>query len=84
MERFQGIGKTYLTADNIGEDDVHHVYPTDFINSLTPSCMPPHAMTLKVHAPVMLLRNLHAGSGNSLRNGTHLIILKPGQKVLEV
>ena len=28
--RFQGVGKTYLSADTIGEDDVHHVYPTDF------------------------------------------------------
>ena len=84
MERFPGIGKTYLSADTIGEDDVHHVYPTDFINSLTPSGMPPHAMTLKAGTPVMLLRNLHAGPGNGVRNGTHLVILKLRQKVLEV
>ena len=83
-ERFPGIGKTYLSAGIIGEDDVHHVYPTDFINSLNPSGMPPHAMTLKVGAPVMLLRNLCTGPRNSLRNGTPLIILKLGQKVLEV
>ena len=84
MERFPGIGKPYLSDDNIGEDDVHHVYPTDFINSLTPSGMLPHVMTLKVGAAVMLLRNLCAGPGNSLRNGTHIIILKFRQKVLEV
>ena len=76
------MGKIYLSADTIGEDDVHHVYPTDFINSLTPSGIPPHAVTLKVGAPVMLVRNLHAGTSNGLWNGTHLIILKLGNRVL--
>ena len=61
---------------------MHHVYPTDFLNSLTASCMPPYAMTLKAGAPVMLLRNLHAGPGNGLWNGTPLIILKLGNRVL--
>ena len=46
--------------------------------------MPPHSMTLKVGAPVILLRNLRAGPGNGLRNGTQLIILKLGKNVLEV
>ena len=41
-------------------------------------------MTLKVGAPVMLLRNLRAGPGHGLCNGTHLIILKLGENVLEV
>ena len=53
IKRFPGVGKTSLSTDTIGEDDVHHVYPTDFINSLTPSGMPPHAMKLKVGAPVI-------------------------------
>lgn len=46
--------------------------------------MPPHSMALKVGAPVILLRNLQAGPGNGLRNGTWLIISKLGDKVLEV
>ena len=41
-------------------------------------------MTLKVGAPVMLLGNLRAGPGNGLRNGTRLIILQLGERVLEV
>ena len=45
MERFPDIGKTNLSANTISEDDVHHVYPADFINSLTLLRMPPHAIT---------------------------------------
>ena len=40
-------------------------------------------MTLKVGAPVMLLRNLRAGPGNGLMNGTWLIVLRLGVKVFE-
>ena len=45
--------------------------------------MTPHAMTLKVGAPVMLLWNLRVGPGNGLWNGTRLIILQLGKRVIE-
>ena len=76
MEKFPGKGKTYLSADTVAEDDLHNAYPKDFLNSITLFGMPPHSMTFKVGAPVILLRNLRAGSGNDLCNGTRLIILK--------
>ena len=44
----------------------------------------PHAMTLKVGAPVMLLWNLSAGPGYGLCNGTRMIVLTLGQRVAEV
>ena len=84
MEKFPGEGKTYLSADTVAEEDLHNTYPTDFLNSITLSGMPPHSMTFKVGAPVILLRNLRAGPGNGLHNGTRLIILKLGERVLEV
>ena len=84
MEKFPGIGHTYLSADTVTEDDLYNAYPTEFLNSITLSGMPPHSMTLKVGAPVILLRNLRAGPGNGLRNETQLIVLKLGTKVLEV
>ena len=83
-EKFPGIGHTYLSADTVAEDELYSAYPTEFLNSITLSGMPPHSMTLKVGALVMLLRNLRAGPGNGLRNGTQLIILNLGAKVLEV
>ena len=66
MTKFPGEGKTYLSADTVGEEDSYNIYPIEFLNSITLSGMPPHAMTLKIGAPVMLLRNLRAGSGNGL------------------
>ena len=70
MDRFPGEGKVYLSADSVAEEDLQNAYPTDFLNSVTLFGMPPHSMTLKVGAPVMLLRNLRAGPGNGLWNGT--------------
>ena len=66
------------------QEDMANAYPTDFLNSVTLSGMPPHAMTLKVGAPVMLLQNLRAGLGYGLRNGTRMIVLTLGQRVVEV
>ena len=84
MNRFPGQGKTYLSADTVAEEDLCDAYPTDFLNSITLSGMPPHSMTLKVGAPVILLRNLRGGHGGGLQNGTQLIVLDLGEKVLQV
>ena len=84
MAKFPGEGKTYLSADSVVDEDMANTYPTDFLNSVTLSGMPPHAMTLKVGAPVMLLQNLRADPGYGLRNGTRMIVLTLGQRVVEV
>ena len=69
----QGEETSYLSADTIedegGLDSVF--YPTEFLNGLHPSGMPPHDLRLKVGAIIMLLRNLNTKRG--LCNGTRLI-----------
>ena len=73
----------YLSADSVAKD-LHNTYPTDFLNSITLSGMPPHSMTLKVGAPVILLRNLREGPGNGLRKVTQIIMLKLGKMYLKL
>ena len=53
MAIFPGVSKTYLSADSVADEDMANTYPTDFLNSITLSGMPPHSMTLKDQALVM-------------------------------
>jgi len=67
-----GEVRMYISADSVKCDnkEERQNYPTEFLNSLTPSGMPPHRLNLKVNAVVMLLRNLSLRQG--LCNGTQL------------
>ena len=62
IERLPGETKTYYSVDSVICDDLSETsnYPPEFLNSLTPAGMPPHRLTLKPGAIVMLLRNLNA------------------------
>ncbi|UYV61908.1 K02A2.6-like [Cordylochernes scorpioides] len=56
-------------------------YATEFLNSLTPTGMPPHRLNLKIGANVMLLRDLNPKQG--LCNGTRMVIQCMCPHVLE-
>jgi hypothetical protein len=76
IEMIPGVPKIYYSADSsitddVNDDDALH-YPIEFLNTLTPSGMPPHMLTLKKGVVIMLLRNLNPKNG--LCNGTRLII----------
>ncbi|XP_074271487.1 uncharacterized protein LOC141595423 [Silene latifolia] len=70
IERFPGEATTYKSYDTV-LDDKCKIYPTEFINKLSPGGMSPHELILKPNSPVILLRNLLPSSG--LCNGTRLI-----------
>jgi hypothetical protein len=84
LNRLPGEPVTYLSADEINEEEVDKeekldneedptlIYPTEWLNEQTPSGMPPHKLQLKVGAIVMLLRNLHVSNG--LCNGTRMVV----------
>ncbi|CAF1196420.1 unnamed protein product [Didymodactylos carnosus] len=74
LQRLPGTAKVYTSIDEVECEDGEDVsnYPTEFLNSLTPSGMPPHKLNLQVGAIVMLLRNLDVHQG--LCNGSRLIV----------
>ena len=65
----------YRSVDSVTTDEeaTADTYPMEFVNSLTPSGMPPHELKLKKGSIVMLLRNLNPLRG--LLNGTRLLIV---------
>ena len=83
MSLFPGKSFTYTSADTIAEENLSQAYQTEFLNSLSLSGLPPHEMELKIGSPIMLLRNLCAGPGNGLRNGTRMIVIRLGHCVIE-
>ncbi|KAF7821805.1 ATP-dependent DNA helicase PIF1-like [Senna tora] len=53
------------------DDDPRNLYQQEFLNSISPSGMPPHVLRLKKGVPIMLLRNIDPKVG--LCNGTRLL-----------
>ncbi|XP_076047239.1 ATP-dependent DNA helicase Pif1-like [Oratosquilla oratoria] len=75
LDLIQGESTFYTSVDSIAYDNIESEanYPVEFLNSQTPSGMPPHVLKLKKGAIIMLLRNLNPRKG--LLNGTRLIII---------
>jgi hypothetical protein len=79
-EIFPGEARIMSSADtctNIG--DVTR-FPVEYLNSLTPTGLPPHKLHLKKGMILMLIRNLNPKGG--LCNGTRLILNEIGTYVL--
>jgi hypothetical protein len=70
MAKYPGEQQVYYSFDCVS-DDTLNLYPIEYLNSITPQGLPPHQLTLKIGAPIMLLRNLDPING--LCNGTRLI-----------
>lgn len=81
IDQFPGDARVYRSADSVVDAEDGNVYPVEFLNSLTPSGLPPHLLRLKVNCPIILLRNLHSASG--LCNGTRLIVKAFGDQVID-
>jgi ATP-dependent DNA helicase PIF1 len=64
--------RAYHNANSVMQGKQRGVYPTEFLNSLSMSGVPPHTLTLQEGCPVILLRNMPGG----LANGTRLIVVK--------
>lgn len=70
ISKFPGDQATYLSFDETDDPMEQGTY-IDFLNSITPTGMPPHRLVLKKNCPILLLRNINPSKG--LCNGTRLI-----------
>jgi ATP-dependent DNA helicase PIF1 len=74
--------RVYLSADSVVDEGhgADAMYPTEFLNSLDFSGVPPHKLQLQVGSPVILLRNLSSG----MANGTRMIVTSLMDRFIEV
>lgn len=63
------------------ENEENDRYPSEFLNSLECTGLPPFKLELKVGCPIMLLRNLAPKEG--LCNGTRLIVVRCATRIIE-
>ena len=70
-EELPGSLEVLRSADQMESSEDGISFNVEYLNTLTPSGCPPHALNLKSGMPLMLLRNLNPREG--LCNGTKLI-----------
>jgi len=64
-KKIPGDAKTYKSADSTSSSENVNacVFPDQFLNSLNPSGIPPHELTLKVGIPIILIRSIAPKAG---------------------
>ena len=63
------------------EEDYIELPPAELLQTFNPTSLPPLKVSLKVGAPVILLRNLYPKKG--LCNGTCIVIIRLGRRCIE-
>lgn len=86
ISQTDGVPRDYFSSDSFEISDTRSkhndtLYSIEYLNSLEFSGLPSHKLTLKVGAPVMLLRNINQKKG--LCNGTRMILTRIGDRVLK-
>ena len=81
-DRIIGKSTQYRSVDVVDDEHTIAAFPTEFLNNLHISGMPPHLLELKVGSIVMFLRNLNIDRG--LCNSVRMLILDLQSHVLYV
>lgn len=84
VNMFEGTSQYYVSIDTAECDDgtvPTMRFPTEYLNSVLTSGLPPHRLQLKIGVPVVLIRNLNVSRG--LCNGTKLIVTKLRKNFIE-
>ena len=80
MARFPGAERVYRSHDKVTSEDSFN-YPQEYLNTLSPSGMPPHQLKVKVGCPIMLMRNMQPQQGHC--NGTKYIVVSLHDNIIE-
>ena len=81
MAKLPGASTLLVSADTVADENQATQYPTEFLNTVNISGMPPHKMSLKINAPIMLLRNMDPKNGHC--NGSRYILMRISHRLLE-
>ena len=65
----------------IKKDSQQALLPTEFLNQINISGMPPHKLRLKIGPPIIMLRNLNSTEG--LCNGTRPIVTNLHSRLID-
>jgi ATP-dependent DNA helicase PIF1 len=71
--------RVYYSANSVVHGEQHGIYPTEFLNTLSFSGVPPHELHLQEGCPIILLRNMT----NDPANGARLVVIQLMQHVIE-
>ena len=85
LSLMQGNAENFESADSVkstGDDRESVNFPTEYLNTINASGLPPHKLTIKIGSPLILLRNINPKQG--LCNGTRLVLKQIFKRVLKV
>jgi ATP-dependent DNA helicase PIF1 len=82
IEKMPSQKVTYKSIDSVSSEDPDEIsnFPTEFLNTLQVSGIPPHELKLAVGTVVILLKNINSRQG--LCNGTRLIVKHLAKNVI--
>ncbi|GMF49612.1 unnamed protein product [Phytophthora fragariaefolia] len=75
--RLDGGAHEYRSFDKLQDDDDWNFFEPEILNSVNINGIPPHKLTLKKGAPIMLMRNLNPDLGLCNRTQLQVMELKP-------
>ncbi|GMF60995.1 unnamed protein product [Phytophthora fragariaefolia] len=79
--RLDGDAHGYRSIDNFQDDEDWNCFEPEILNSVNINGIPPHKLTLKKGAPIMLMRDLNPDLG--LCNGTRLRVVELKSNVID-
>ena len=85
LSLMQGDIHHFESADSVVHSNTETeagLFPTEYLNSINASGLPPHQLTLKIGSPLLLIRNLNPKQG--LCNGTRLVVKQVLNRLLKV